>query len=259
MHQHGQVRVPSIVCSALLLMLVCVRGDTNFPAVEAAHTPGPTANVCHGFVVLPNGFAVLSGIPAVPERAPAHAAPGQEPASSAMGEQEASRLALSPQASAAPAHLMDYQHGQDIAPQEAMLCVAVGAQEAVAWTATSPEPALVVRAASLSGALTSRHHTNAALALTVSRGSGVPSAQAQVRLLVRMPHHDHRLPGGHGPANDPEVHGLVAHPDGPGRYLVPHIDFTMAGLWFVEIQVHEGARMSTAYFGVAVGEASLGP
>src|SRR6266851_1692894 len=155
-------------------MLVCVRGDTNFPAVEAAHTPGPTANVCHGFVVLPNGFAVLSGIPAVPERAPAHAAPGQEPASSAMGEQEASRLALSPQASAAPAHLMDYQHGQDIAPQEA-----------IAWTATSPEPALVVRAASLSGALTSRHHTNAALALTVSRGSGVPSAQAQVRLLVR--------------------------------------------------------------------------
>ncbi len=253
MSQHGQVRVTRIVCAALL-MLVCVRGDTDFPAVEAAHAPGQTANVCHGFVVLPNGFAVLSGIPAVPERVPAHAAPGQEPASSTMGEQDAARLALSPQAAAAPAHLMDYQHGQDIAPQEEMVCVAVGAQEAVAWTAISLDPALIVRAASLRGALTSRSHTNAALALTVSRGSGVPSAQAQVRLLVCMPHHDHRLPGGHGPANDFEVHGLVAHPDGPGRYIVPNINFTMAGLWFVEIQVHEGTRIHKAYFGVAVGE-----
>lgn len=253
MQQHGHVRVTSIV-GAGLLMLVCVRGHMAPPSVEAAHASGQTANVCHGFVVLPNGFAVLSGIPAVPERVPAHATPGQEPASSAMVEQGAQRSAMSLQAAAIRAHLMDYQHGQDIAPQEGMFCVAVGAQEAVAWTAVSPDPALVVRAASLRGALTHHSRTTAALTLTVSRGSGVPVKQTQVRLLVRMPHHDHRLPGGHGPANDPEVHGLAAHQDGPGRYVVQNIDFSMAGLWLVEIQVHEGARMHQAYFGAAVGE-----
>ena len=240
-------------------MLVGMRGETDSPSVEAAHTPGQTANVCHGFVVLPTGFAVLSGIPAVPERAPARAMPDQAPAANAMREQGAPRPAPSPQAAAVPAHLMDYQHGQDIALQEEMFCVAIGAQEAVTWAAVSLDPALVVRAASLRGVLTSRSRTNAALAVTVSRGSRVPIVQAQVRLFVRMPHHDHRLPGGHGPANDPEVHGLVAHPDGPGRYIVPNVDFTMAGLWLVEIQVYEGTRMSKAYFGAAVGEESLVP
>ena len=240
-------------------MLVGMRGETDSPSVEAAHTPGQTANVCHGFVVLPTGFAVLSGIPAVPERAPARAMPDQAPAANAMREQGAPRPAPSPQAAAVPAHLMDYQHGQDIALQEEMFCVAIGAQEAVTWAAVSLDPALVVRAASLRGVLTSRSRTNAALAVTVSRGSRGPMVQAQVRLLVRMPHHDHRLPGGHGLANDPEVHGLVAHPDGPGRYIVPNVDFTMAGLWLVEIQVYEGTRMSKAYFGAAVGEESLVP
>jgi hypothetical protein len=110
--------------------------------VEAAHTAGQTANVCHGFIVLPNGFAVLSGIPAVPERTPARAIPEQASASSVMVEHDAQRPDLSPQSSAALTHLMDYQHGQDIAPQEGMFCVAIGAQEAVTWTATSPDPAL---------------------------------------------------------------------------------------------------------------------
>jgi hypothetical protein len=247
-----------VLCSGLL-MLVGMRGETDSHSVEAAHTPGQTANVCHGFVVLPTGFVVLSGIPAVPERALARAMPDQAPAENAMREQGAPHPTQSPQASAVLAHLMDYQHGQDIAPQEKMFCVAIGAQEAVTWAGVSPDPALVTRAASLRGTLTSRSHTNAALAVTVSRGSGGPMVQAQVRLLVRMPHHDHRLPGGHGPANDPEVHGLVAHPDGPGRYIVPNVDFTMAGLWLVEIQVYEGTRMSKAYFGVAVGEESLVP
>jgi hypothetical protein len=257
MHQRCHVRLGSILCSGLL-MLICMRGKTDYLAVEAAHTAGQTANVCYGFVVLPNGFAVLSGIPAVPERTPARAIPEQESASSVMVEQDAQRPDRSHHAAAVPAHLMDYQHGQDIAPLEGMFCVAIGAQEAVTWTATSPDPALVVRMASLRGILTSRSHTNAAVAVTVSRGNGVPIAPAQTRLLVRMPHHDQRLPGGHGPANDPEVHGLIAPPDGPGRYIVPHITFTMAGLWFVEIQVHEGTRMHKAYLGMAVGEKSLG-
>ena len=66
----GMARVSTILCAGLL-MLRGLRGATDVPAVEAAHTPGQTATVCHGFVVLPTGVAVLSGIPAVPERAPA--------------------------------------------------------------------------------------------------------------------------------------------------------------------------------------------
>src|SRR5262249_40743480 len=119
----------TIVLCAGLLLLGGMRGETDVPAVEAAHTPGQTANVCHGFVVLPTGVAVLSGIPAVPERAPARARPDQAPAGHAMREQGAPRPAPSPHAAAVPAPLMDYQHGQDIAPQEAMVCVAIGAQE----------------------------------------------------------------------------------------------------------------------------------
>jgi hypothetical protein len=83
-----QVRVTSVLCAGLL-MLGGRRGEIASPAVEAAHTPGQTANVCHGFVVLPTGVAVLSGIPGVPERAPARALPDQEPAGHAMGEQGA--------------------------------------------------------------------------------------------------------------------------------------------------------------------------
>jgi hypothetical protein len=69
-----------------------------------------------------------------------------------------------------------------------------------------------------------------------------------------MPHHDHRLPGGHGPANDPDVQGLTAQPDGSGHYTVSTVDFTMAGPWLLEMQVQEGSASHRAFLGVAVGE-----
>jgi len=213
MPQPWQVRVTSVLCAGLL-MLGGMRGAIASPAVGAAHTPGQTANVCHGFVVVPTGVAVLSGIPAVPERAPARALPDQEPAGHAMGEQGAPSPAPSPQTAASSPPGMDSQHGQDIAPQQGMVCVAIGAQAAVAWAAVSADPALVVRVASLSGVLTARSQTNAALAVTLSRGRGRPIVQAQVRLRVRMPHHDQHLPGAMARPMTPRSTGWSHTPTG---------------------------------------------
>jgi hypothetical protein len=69
-----------------------------------------------------------------------------------------------------------------------------------------------------------------------------------------MPYHDHRMPGGHGTANDPDVQGFVAQRHEQGRYLVPTVDFSMPGPWLFEIQLQDGTTTSWAYFAVDVGE-----
>ena len=78
--------------------------------------------------------------------------------------------------------------------------------------------------------------------------------QGKVRLVTRLPHHDRRMPGGHGPANDPDVQGLAASPQGNGEYTVPMIDFTMGGLWLFEIYVQHTGTMHRAYFATKIGE-----
>ena len=92
-----------------------------------------------------------------------------------------------------------------------------------------------------------------AFALTIRQGA-VPVAEAHVRLLARMPHHDQYRPGGHGPANDPEVQGILAHPVGHGRYTIPTVAFTMDGPWLFEVHIQRGAETHTAYFAADVGE-----
>jgi hypothetical protein len=91
------------------------------------------------------------------------------------------------------------------------------------------------------------------LTLIIRQGS-LPVEQAQVHLLARMPHHDQRMPGGHGPANDPDVQGIVAQPAGQGRYTIPTVDLTMAGPWLFEVHVQRGAETYKAYFAADVGE-----
>jgi hypothetical protein len=134
-----------------------------------------------------------------------------------------------------------------------MPCVTVGDLQATEWTALSSDASLIVKATSLKGPLAHNSRANEAFRFTIERAS-VPMEQAQVRLMVRMPHHDRGVPGGHGPANDPDVKGLTAQPDGPGRYTVQSVDFSMAGPWLLELQVQEGAKTQKAYVGVAVGE-----
>jgi hypothetical protein len=147
---------------------------------------------------------------------------------------------------------MGYHHHQTITPQPGMLCVPLGSKDATAWMATSYDATLQVRAESLQGVLTHNSRTNEALALTFARDD-TAFQPSQVRVLVRMPHHDHRMPGGHGTANDPDVQGFVAQRHEQGGYLVPTVDFSMPGPWLFEIQLQDGTT-SRAYFAVDVGE-----
>ncbi len=196
--------------------------------------------VCRGFVVLPNGFAVLSGLHV-------HPAPGSAAA------QHGATVAAKGHTASAPQHLMGYTHGQEIVPQAGMLCVPVGSTSTLTWTAVSHAPTLTVIAESLKGALTHGSRAHAAFTLTVRR-DGAPIDAAHVRLLARMPSHDRRMPGGHGPANDPDVQGLAAQPAGQGRYSIPTVDFSMGGPWLLEVQVQEGAETRKAYFAASIGE-----
>jgi hypothetical protein len=246
---------------------------TNMYHAEADATRPPVGSVCRGLVVLPNGYAVLSGMSVTHEHAMGHAQHGtthpDKAMMHAMGNQmapsheqmmheshgHAGEMGKMSKPSGAQQHLMGYHHGQDITPQEGMLCVPIGRQDDTRWAAVSHDPSLSVMAESLKGPLTHNSRANEAFALSVRRrGAGTSDKPPTVRLLARMPHHDRQLPGGHGLANDPDAHGLEAQLDEQGRYRVPTVDFSMAGAWLVEVQVQQGGNTSRAYFAVDVGE-----
>jgi hypothetical protein len=237
----------------LLGFLVCIVGvlDSLHYLAAAQASQHAAGQICRGFVVLPNGFAVLSGMPNTPASGRAHTHQKDTHTGTATAEKGHSHPASPAPVSSPPQHLLGYAHGHDIVPQQGMLCVPLGREGTLAWTAVSQEPAFILRAESLNGPLTHTRRANAVLAMTVRRDD-MPVEPAQVRLLARMPHHDRRMPGGHGPANDPDVQGIVAHVDSQGRYTVRPIDFTMPGPWLFEIQVHEGAITHKAYFGAYV-------
>jgi YtkA-like len=203
------------------------------------------ARGCRGFVILPNGFAVLSGLSATPVHSSAGAPPGAARAGVTMADKG--------HTSGAAPHLMGYTHGQEIVPQEDMLCVPIVGAGTLRWSAMGHKAAPTVTVEAPKGALTHGHRTNTALILAVRQGD-TPVEQAQVRLLARMPHHDRRMPGGHGSTNDPDVQGIVVQPVGQGRYTIPAIDFTMAGPWLLEVQVQQESEMHTVYLAASIGE-----
>jgi hypothetical protein len=242
-----------------LLVLVFVASTYRAKADEARPQVG---SVCRGFVVLPNGYAVLSGMPAAHEHEgrqahhdASHQTKAMAPQHEQMQHKSHGHAEGMRQPAGAPPHLMGYRHGQDILLQEGMLCVPIGRQDDTTWATVSRDSSLSVTAESLRGALTHNSRANEALMLTVRRGdAGAVEAQTQVRLLTRMPHHDRRMPGGHGLANDPDVQGLEAQLDKDGRYRLPTIDFSMAGAWLVEVQVQQSGNTYRAYFAIDVGE-----
>ena len=233
----------------LVLATMVLAGPQDY---GEAHSPGEDHGAqhkitrpCRGFVVLPNGFAVLSGQPL----SPVYASPGdrQHAVHAGIAMADTGRTADGPQ------HLLGYSHGQEIVLQEDMLCVPIVSAGTLKWTAVSHTVALTVILESPKGALLHGHRTNATFTLTIRQGDG-PIKHARALLLARMPQHDQRLPGGHGPTNDPEVQGLVARPVGPGRYSIPPVAFTMAGPWLLEIHVQQGAETYKAYLAAYVGE-----
>jgi hypothetical protein len=227
-----------VLLSGLLVHAADILDTSSLLAADQA------GEVCRGFVVLHSGFAVLSGFPATPESGEAHAA---------RSHQHPTGPAPMAQTTHSPEHLQGYRHGQEIIPPEGALCVPLANQDATEWTAVSHDSALVVTAASMTGALTHNSRDNEALEVMVTR-NGAPVKPADMRLLVRMPHHDRRTPGGHGLANDPDVQGLQGRPAGAAHYTVRPIDLTMAGPWLFEVRVQQGTEVHTAYFATSVGE-----
>jgi hypothetical protein len=148
---------------------------------------------------------------------------------------------------------MGYKHGDDIPTGKDLMCVPIGNMTSTSWTAVSSAPALHVTAPSVKGALAHNSRANESLSLHVTL-DGKPVDNSKVRRITRMPHHDRRLPGGHGPANDPDVKGVEAMPQGQGSYTVPIIDFSMGGSWLFEVQMQHGDSMHKAYFATEVGE-----
>jgi hypothetical protein len=215
---------------SLWILAQPVIGADEDVAPTTVHSLGP----CQGFVVLPNGYAVLSGLAA--EAQPAHL----QGAGTGVGGKD---------------HLMGYRHGQEVTPRQGMLCVPIRDSKTTAWAATSREPGFNVMINSLSGTLTWSSGNRGMLEITLwDTRKSTPVDDAVVRLLARMPQHDHHTPGGHGLANDPYVRGLMASPTGRGRYTIVPLDFNMPGAWLVEIQVQQGSQMQPAYFAPMIGE-----
>lgn len=242
---HTRMLAGTLVCTATLL--VSVHHTSEAQQKHHDHTsPHHAGATCHGFVILPNGFAVLSDQAAT---AP-HGQAGSQASSTSSAKP---MVAPGHGAGGAPSHLMGYTHGQTIAPTRDMLCVPTGEASAQTWQATGQHEALAVTVESLKGALTRSNRSSASFALTVQQ-SGAAVDTADIRVLVRMPHHDRRMQGGHGPANDPDVKGIPAQAAGAGRYTIPLVDFTMSGPWLFEIQVQRGPTRQTVYIAPTISE-----
>lgn len=120
-------------------------------------------------------------------------------------------------------------------------------------TATSMDGAFTVEARSLRGELTTDAPDNEGFALTILRGGEKRTGLTDVRLIARMPHHDHTISGGHGPANDFEAKGFDAVEEpGTGEYIVDPIDFNMGELWFFTVTFTADGFPREAHFAMRV-------
>lgn len=250
------------VTMAMVLGLALVVRDGRAPSASAPHSTDQTASTCPGFVVLPNGFAVLSQPADAASEAGSHASPHGAKRDKARAHKgdghhapQAHKSRHKGHASNHQDHRMGYTHGRSIPLKEDMLCVPIASPQTTAWKAVSREPSLVVMVESVREGLAHNSRQNEGFNFTIKRrGIQQETGDAQVQLFVRMPHHDHRMPGGHGPANDPDVTGIEAALDAQGRYSVPTVDFSMAGPWLFEVRIQQDGQMHNAYFAGKVGE-----
>jgi hypothetical protein len=255
-----------LVLFGLLSLTLAIR-DASFHPAAAHDVRQQSRSTCPGFVILANGFAVLSGTSTTPTNMHMHhgAAQGEakaaqmDPVTPAAPKQMSHSAPNHTMPAAptpdAPQHLMGYTHGEAVVLQPGMLCVSLGSPDDTAWMAVSRENSVSVMVESLRGALTHNSRDNEGFSVTIVQpGSSQPLEKAQVRLFARMPQHDHGMPGGHGPANDPDGQGLVAEPDATGHYTVQTVDFSMAGPWLMEMQIQQGSTTLSAYFAASVGE-----
>lgn len=215
---------------------------------EQSHPSQTHGGVCKGFLILANGYAVMSSMS---EMRTAHHMRKMSGHSHAGGDMS---KAMKPgDKMAMKDHLMGLKHGQNIATKKGKLCVPVSGGKGLKWLATGEDPMMKIHARSLRGELTHSSRANEAMELSITR-HGKPVEGAHVRLIARMPHHDRQMPGGHGLANDPDVKGVPAKAIGGGKYRVTTVDFPMGGAWLFEVRVEKDGKTSRAYFAGTVGE-----
>lgn len=250
------IRVLMTVWFASFLLLASLSVAKDAPG---GHPSSQAMGICQGFVILSNGYAVMSGLDIESEMAPgkhAHTTHGGkmdagQKSSATMAHKDKPHEKTMPSMGTDP--LMGHRHGEHIKPMQGMLCVPLPSHAMQSWTAVSNDPALHVTIQSLRGKLAHNSRANEGFDLNVMYG-GVPVKDAAVRLVAHMPQHDRTMPGGHGPANDPDAQGLPAKAAGEGRYSVPTVDFSMAGAWLLEVQVNQGGKTSKAYVTTRVGQ-----
>ncbi len=236
-------------------------GKSGHMAAEAA--------ACKGFVVLSNGYAVMSGMSEKGGHGTmamggghgqgmTHGGHGRSHAGTEHGHQATGHASMGHghqamgHGSGTEDPLMGLMHGDDVPVTAGRLCVPVD-DAAESWIAVSAQEGVHVRVRSLKGGLAHNSRANEAFEVEVMEGKK-PVEGASVRLKARMPHHDRSMAGGHGLANDPEVRGIEAKVTGPGRYTVQTADFSMAGSWLFEIGVTRAGKEAKAYFATPVGE-----
>lgn len=273
------IRIGFVLASVIILQ------QAGGYEVAAHQTHGGVNSVCPGFVILPDGQAVWSRA----ETSTAHVHHGAESGDKTMssaGEGRAGHQGhMHGGHDASPSHheahgmqqtrdkgdgqghdhaahdhhgsatQKTYKHGQAVKLEAGMLCVPIGSPKDTAWMAVSQTAPFWVRAESIRGPLTHNSRANEGLRfILIPKDGGQAPEQVDLRLWVRMPQHDHGMPGGHGPANDPDVKGLPVTLDETGAYIVPTIDFSMAGPWLFEVDVTQGKQTTKAYFGADIGD-----
>ena len=215
--------------------------------------------VCKGFVVLSNGMAVMSGLDVKAEMAQSGPHGQMEPGvkmakKTDHGEGHGAKKGHDGKMSSMMKdHLMGYRHGDPIQAKAGQICVPLHGQSRETWNSVSGDKALHVSIRSLRGRLEHNARDNEGFDVHV-KYAGKPVEAGHVRLFARMPHHDRMSKGGHGPANDPDVEGLMAKSAGAGAYKFQTLDFSMPGAWLFEVRVTHGGKTSMAYFASRVGQ-----
>jgi hypothetical protein len=213
-----------------------------------------SAGACKGFVVLPNGYAVLSGISdqgGQSRESHSHGGAKQAMSHDHMADDKSGDGKS--MAQMGKDHLMGLKHGDNIKVESSRLCIPVDEKATMQWVAVSSAPSLHVNAKSLRGDLAHNSRSNEGFEVTIIEGAKA-IGDAEVRVVARMPHHDKNMAGGHGPANDPDARGMATKAAGKGRYVLNNVDFNMGGPWLFEVQVKRGSETSKAYFAANVGQ-----
>lgn len=202
------MRIAGISWALVAMALVGPFGCSDSPTVAAdagmdAHDHDAHSHGCVGFNVMPDGMAMLSG-------------------------------------------LVDTMHAHDGGADggevdPAARCVSMSA-DLTSGVGSSADGMYTVEARSLRGTMSPEAPDNEGLSLTIRR-MGTAVSGLDVHFYARMPQHNGRVTGGHGPANDFNVQGLAVTPGAAGTYVIDPIDFNMVGYWLFEARfTAEGAE-----------------